>query len=77
MSSDIALAVEEEQDASASSLLMWILGSMLVVTALIIAMTKIVGLALGVVVAFGGLIAAVGVVLFYIMKFIGPEADEH
>jgi hypothetical protein len=76
MSTDIAHA-EELPDASASSLLAWILGTMLVVAGLIIAMTKISGMFLGMVVAFGGLIVAAFVVLFYIMKFIGPEGDEH
>jgi hypothetical protein len=63
-------------DASASSLLMWLGVAMLAVTGLIIVAITLVGLAVGLVLAFGGLIVAVFVVLVYVMRFIGPE-DEH
>jgi hypothetical protein len=63
-------------DPSASSLLMWLGLAMLAVTGLIIVAITLVGLAVGLVLAFGGLIAAVFVVLVYVMRFIGPE-DEH
>ena len=66
---------DEQHDPSAQSLLMWMGVATVVVTLLIILGATTMGLTAGMIVAYGGLLIAAGVVLVFIMRFIGPEDD--
>jgi hypothetical protein len=65
--------VDEGTDPSAQTLLIWLSVALLTVTGLIIVGSTLMGLAGGIVVAFGGLLVAALGVVFFIMRFIGPE----
>ncbi len=63
----------DRPEGDAQSLLFWLGIAMLVVTGLIILGVTTLGTAGTLVVAYGGLVIAVIVVVAYIMRFIGPE----
>jgi hypothetical protein len=64
---------DDGTDPSAQTLLIWLSVALLTVTGLIIVGSTLLGLAGGIVVAFGGLLVAALGVFFFIMRFIGPE----
>ncbi|MBX5442934.1 MAG: hypothetical protein IRZ32_15580 [Solirubrobacteraceae bacterium] len=64
---------DEQRDGSAQTLLMWMGVATVIVTLLIIIGVTTMGATVGMIVAYGGLLVAAGVVLVFIMRFIGPE----
>lgn len=67
---------EQRPDPSAQTLLMWMSLATVIVTGLIVLGATTLGATAGTIVAYGGLVIAAGVVLAFVMRFIGPE-DEH